>query len=102
MQPQRYISYEARRGLMLCAWVMASIATLWPSFSGVIFFPFFPLGLFEILERLNGPSTSHPQSVKAENVFSALVGTLMAGWLPYAVLTAATLMAERRSRFIIL
>jgi hypothetical protein len=79
------IPFETRRNLLLAAWIIAALATVYViSIPLLVFFIFFPSGLFYMIY---GEEASGPQ--------------MLAGWLVYLVITWGALATKRWFMFVI-
>ena len=81
MEDASLIPFENRWKLLLWAWAIAGLATVLIEIPLLVFFPFFPLGLFSLL---------HGQEVAPGYL------AMGCGWLIYIIITDAALLANKR------
>jgi hypothetical protein len=98
-----FIPFETRWKLLLLAWVIAALATVYIEIPLLLFFPMFPWGLlYLICGDDHGGRPDVGSGHASGNELTQMVGLMAIGWLIYITITDAALITRRRLTYFLL
>jgi len=95
-------TWAFRGKLVLVAWAIAAVASIFPEPVLLIAFPFFPLGFLFVVPGLSAlfpPPVAPPTA--ATNPIGEFLLPVTAGWLIYLAISLTAIITKKRSMFVL-